>query len=281
MSQLFIVATPIGNLSDISQRAIDTLKAVDCIAAEDTRHSAFLLQRYAINKPTISLHEHNESERVNELISRLQAGQSIALISDAGTPLISDPGYVLVRAVRALGIQVIPIPGPCAFVAALSASGLATDRFLFEGFLPAKSTQRKKQLSLLKNETRTMIFYEAPHRIISTLKDMLTIFGENRLAVIARELTKMHETITDGTLSALLHFVENDANQERGEQVIIVSGNEENIPSEETLSTEHILKILLSELPLKQAVDLTVKISGDRKNEIYQQALRLSSGARE
>lgn len=272
-SKLFIVATPIGNLADISQRAIDTLKSVDCIAAEDTRHSAGLLQRFAINKPMLSLHEHNENERVAELLARLHQGESIALISDAGTPLISDPGYVLVQAARAADIEVIPIPGACAFIAALSVAGLPTDRFIFEGFLPAKSTQRKNQLTSLQRETRTLIFYEAPHRIEATLRDMVLIFGENRLAVIARELTKMHETITQGSLRSLLQFVENDLNQQRGEQVIIVAGSDKEIDSQEIIATEHILKILLAELPLKQAVDLTAKISGGRKNEIYQQAL--------
>jgi len=274
---LYIVATPIGNLADMSQRAVEILRSVNFIAAEDTRHSAFLLQHYLINTKTISLHEHNEHTRSAVLLEKLQEGESIALISDAGTPLISDPGYFLVQTVRAAGIKVVPIPGACALIAALSASGLATDQFIFAGFLPAKSTHRKKALTELIDETKTLIFYEAPHRILSSLKDLVAIFGEDRNAVIARELTKIHETISQGTLAELMELVTQDANQQRGEQVILISGCEEKIVTsdEKNISTEKLLKILLAELPLKQAVDLAVKITGERKNDIYQQALEL------
>ncbi len=273
---LYVVATPIGNLRDMSPRAIEVLKAVNCIAAEDTRHSAPLLQHFLINTPLISLHEHNERERSARLLEQLQQGESIALISDAGTPLISDPGYFLVHEARNLGVKIVPIPGACALIAALSVSGLPTDRFSFEGFLPAKSKHRLAQLESLRHETRTMVFYEAPHRILDCLQDMQTIFGVKRQAVIARELTKMFETIQSAPLGELLRWVEADANQQRGEIVLILQGAEAKLPEEEdSVSTENILKILLDELPLKQAVDLAAKISGKRKNELYQQALKL------
>lgn len=279
---LYVVATPIGHLADISLRAIEILKKVNWIAAEDTRHSAFLLNHYAITTPTLSLHEHNEHMRSEMLLTKLQAGDLVALISDAGTPLISDPGYFLVRAARLAGIRVVPIPGACALIAALCASGLATDQFIFMGFLPAKTMQRKKILAELKDETKTLIFYEAPHRILATLKDCATIFGEDRFAVIARELTKMHETISQGSLSELMDFVGQDDNQQRGEQVLLIAGQTKKsiATDQEEISTIKLLTILLAELPLKQAVALAVKISGGHKNAIYQQALKLSRGER-
>lgn len=273
---LYIVATPIGNLRDMSLRAIDTLKTVNCIAAEDTRHSKPLLQHYMINTPLFALHQHNERERSMALLERLQQGDSIALISDAGTPLISDPGYFLVREARAAGISVIPIPGACAAITALSASGLATDRFSFEGFLPAKTKQRVQSLEMLCKETRTMVFYEAPHRVLDTLEDMREVFGEKRRVVLARELTKLYETIRSAELGELVEWVKNDDNQQRGEIVIMVEGANLSAPeSADIVSAENLLKILMSELPLKQAVDLAAKISGLRKNELYQRALEL------
>ncbi len=274
---LYVVATPIGNLRDMSLRAIEVLKTVDCIAAEDTRHSMPLLQHFLITTRVISLHEHNERERSTQLLEALQRGESIALISDAGTPLISDPGYFLVREARECGIKVVPIPGPSAIIAALSVSGLPTDRFSFEGFLPAKSKQRVAQLNSLQHETRTMVFYEAPHRVLECLADMQSVFGMKRQAVIARELTKMFETIHNAPLDELLEWVKRDANQTRGEMVLVVAGAEAKLTEENLVLAENILQILLEELPLKQAVELAAKISGKRKNELYQLALKFKN----
>jgi 16S rRNA (cytidine1402-2'-O)-methyltransferase len=277
---LYIVATPIGNLRDMTSRAIEILKSVNCIAAEDTRHSAPLLQHFLVTTPAISLHEHNERERTLQLLERLLQGESIALISDAGTPLINDPGYFLVREARKQGIKVIPIPGASAVIAALSVSGLPTNKFSFEGFLPAKSKHRIEQLELLQHETRTLVFYEAPHRILDCLQDMQKVFGSERQAVIARELTKMYETIRGAALVELIDWVQHDSYQQRGEIVLIVQGAAMQLAQDEnTISGEHILKILLKELPLKQAVDLMTKISGGRKNELYQRALILKNQA--
>lgn len=273
---LYIVATPIGHLQDITFRAIEILKTVDCIAAEDTRHSQPLLQHYGIKTPTLSLHEHNEAERSEQLLKRLTQGESIALISDAGTPLISDPGFVFVQKVKAQGITVVPIPGACAAIVALSASGLPTDRFVFEGFLPAKTSQRRQQLERLQHETRTLIFYESPHRIRAALEDMQTLWGGKRIAVLARELTKLYETIHAATLAELIAWIEKDANQERGEMVLIVQGAEKELDHNHQ-QIEHVLTVLLESLPLKQAVDLAAKITGQRKNELYDRALQLQS----
>lgn len=272
---LYVVATPIGNLQDMSPRAITTLKSVDCIAAEDTRHSASLLQHFMINTPTIALHEHNERERAANLLERLTHGESIALISDAGTPLINDPGYFLVREAREAGIQVVAIPGPSAVIAALSVCGLPTDKFCYEGFLPAKSRSRLQQLTLLKHETRTLVFYEAPHRVLESLQDMLEIFGPEREAVIARELTKIYETVYSAPIEALVEWVKHDANQQRGEIVLIVKGADAVSTDADALSVDAVLLPLLADLPLKQAVELTAKITGKRKNEIYQRALEM------
>lgn len=274
---LYVVATPIGNLQDMSPRAIETLKSVDCILAEDTRHSAPLLQHFMINTETIALHDHNERERSAHCLERLQRGESLALISDAGTPLINDPGYFLVREARKVGIRVVPIPGPSALIAALSVSGLPTDHFCFEGFLPAKSQHRCSELELLKHETRTLVFYESPHRVLATLEDMLQSWGGAREIVIARELTKMYETVYHGTLAELIEQVKKDQNLERGEIVLVVKGAETIAEEAEAISTDHILKILLNEVSLKQAVELTAKITKKRKNEIYERALQLKS----
>lgn len=277
--ELYIVATPIGNLQDISARAIETLSRVACIAAEDTRHSLLLLQHLAIHTPLCAFHEHNEREQTEQLIQRLQNGESIALISDAGTPLLSDPGFFLVRAARKAGVKVIPIPGPCAAITALSAAGLPTDRFVFEGFLPAKSKQRLARLEALCKETRTLIFYEAPHRILDLLEDLLKVFGEERLAVIARELTKRFETIHSARLIELKHILLSHPNETRGEMVVLVQGQteqeEENKP--QSIATDHLLTVLLETLSLKQAVELAAKITGERKNALYQQALRMQA----
>lgn len=271
---LYVVATPIGNLQDMTFRAVEVLKAVDTIVAEDTRHSQALLQHYSIKTPIMALHEFNERERTSRLLERIIQGESIALISDAGTPLISDPGYYLVHEAKAAKIKVVPVPGACAAIAALSASGLATDRFLFEGFLPVKATARQEQLKRLKDVTATLVFYEAPHRIQEVLTDMQTILGSERPAVIARELTKVFETIAAGTLQELVTLVTNDANQRRGEFVILVSGLR-GTTEEAGNEAKRILAILLESLPLKQAVELTIQLTGQKKNEIYDLALQL------
>lgn len=273
---LYVVATPIGNLDDISARMLKTLQNVTLIAAEDTRHSARLMQHFGINTPLIACHDHNERDQGLRLVERLLAGESIALISDAGTPLISDPGFHLVRAARAAGVPVVPVPGPCALVAALSAAGLPSDRFVFEGFLPARSSGRRQQLEALREEPRTLIFYEAPHRLLESLCDMQTVFGDERVVVLARELTKTFETIKGAPLADLCAWVEADSNQQRGECVLLVEGW--SAPEgEESLSTEvlRILQLLLAELPLKRAAALAAEITGVRKNLLYQEALRL------
>lgn len=275
---LFIVATPIGNLQDISMRAIETLKAVNWIAAEDTRHSAALLQQFLISTPMLPLHEHNERERAAALFEILQKGESIALISDAGTPLISDPGYFLVREAHALGIKVVPIPGACAAIAALSVSGLPTDRFVFEGFLPAKTKGRVDRLTELQYETRTMIFYEAPHRVLALFEDLQKVFGSERSAVLTRELTKVYETVRAGKISELAEWISKDSNQQRGEIVVLVEGvKADALPSH--IAAREILALLMENLPLKQAVEVAAKVSGKRKNELYEIGLQIKNAA--
>ncbi len=276
LGQLYVVATPIGNLKDITLRALEILKSVDCIIAEDTRHSSALLLHFAINTPLIALHEHNERERTANLLERLRKGESIALISDAGTPLISDPGYYLVREAQAQGLRVIPVPGACAAVAALSAAGVATDRFVFEGFLPAKSGARLQRLKDVSLESRTLVFYEAPHRIVALLEAMLTVWGADKHIVIARELTKMYETISSAKLGEMLDFVKKDLHQQKGEMVVIVAGEKE-ISDAATAETQRILAVLLEKLSVKEAVELTMKITGQKKNLIYEMALQLKN----
>ena len=267
-----MVATPIGNLGDMTPRAVEVLQKVDRIAAEDTRHSAGLLRHFGIDTPMLSLHEHNERQKVADLLQRLNTGEHIALISDAGTPLISDPGYVLVREAQLAGIRVIPVPGANALIAALSTSGLPTDRFSFEGFLPAKSGARRKMLETLRQEPRTLAFYESPHRILESLADMSSIFGEARQAVVARELTKTFETIRHDSLGSLLEWIKGDSNQQKGEFVILVHGCEE---TTEGIDPEacRIAGLLAGELPLKQAATLAAKISGEKKNSLYKYLL--------
>lgn len=270
---LYVVATPLGNLQDMSFRAIEILQTVNCIAAEDTRHSFSLLKHFSIKTPMVSLHEHNERERAVILLDRLTQGESIALISDAGTPLISDPGYFIVREARALGISVVPIPGSCAAIAAISAAGLPTDRFVFEGFLPNKTKSRKERLDALTKESRTMIFYEAPHRILGLLRDLQRHFGHERTCVLARELTKVFETIHSATLGEMVSWVENDENQQRGEMVLMLEGSEEKPLIEKEIKYDHVLEVLMDALPLKQAVEIAAKITGQRKNDVYKRAL--------
>lgn len=272
---LYVVATPIGNLGDITVRAIEVLGAVDRIAAEDMRHSVRLLKHLGFEKPLVALHEHNERDQALKLLAPVEQGQSLALVSDAGTPLISDPGYHLVQLAHQQGIQVVPIPGPCSMIAALSASGLPTDRFVFEGFLSAKSTTRQKQLEKLAVETRTLIFFEAPHRILETLDAMQHCFGATRMAVVARELTKTFETVRLGTLSELCVWIQSDPMQQRGEFVVLVGGatleqNQDTIPPESL----QVLKILLTELSVKQASGLAAKITGINKRLLYEMALK-------
>ncbi|WP_410211376.1 16S rRNA (cytidine(1402)-2'-O)-methyltransferase [Aquirhabdus sp.] len=272
---LYVVATPIGNFDDFSRRSEQTLKACQIIAAEDTRHSGHLLSAYSINTPTTACHDHNEGQKVPELIARLQQGDHVSLISDAGTPLISDPGFRLVRAAHEAGIKVVPVPGACAAIAALSASGLPSDRFSFEGFLPAKTHARKQTLEGLKKDTRTLIFYEAPHRILDSLSDFVEVFGINRDACLAREITKTFETIKKSTLGELLAFVQNDNNQQRGEIVLVIGGFDAEQEVENTEVTDKLLKRLLQDLPVKAAAQLAAELTGLKKNELYQRALSL------
>ncbi|CAN5285985.1 16S rRNA (cytidine(1402)-2'-O)-methyltransferase [soil metagenome] len=271
---IYIVATPIGNLADISQRALDTLKQVNQIAAEDTRHSKKLLAHYGINTPLLALHEHNERSCIDDILNRVQQGENFALISDAGTPLISDPGYRLVAKAQQLAIRVVPIPGCCAAIVALSAAGLPSDRFVFEGYLPTKTQARLSHLESLQHETGTLIFYEAPHRIVDSIEAMSQAFGSDRLAVIARELTKTFETIHQATLGELIGWLEQDKNQQKGEFVVLVHGATIIQNADIEPETLRILSILSAEMPLKQATQLTAKISGEKKNRLYQYALK-------
>jgi len=272
--KLFIVATPIGNLDDISARALEVLRNVALVAVEDTRHSGRLLQAYGINTQMMALHDFNEGTRVAGLLDKLRAGADIALISDAGTPLISDPGYQLVRAAHKHGFQVIPIPGASAAIAALSVAGLATDRFCFEGFLPARQAARKSILAALAREPRSMIFFEAPHRIVESLEDMVGSFGSGREVCLARELTKNFETVKHVTLQELLDLVSRDQNQQRGEIVLVVAGHK---PKDQEFGEEtlRLLSLLLEELPLKQAAGLASRITGLKKSELYDAGLQL------
>ncbi|KJS08620.1 MAG: hypothetical protein VR73_05015 [Gammaproteobacteria bacterium BRH_c0] len=274
---LYVVATPIGNLGDMVPRALQVLQQADWVAAEDTRHSGRLLAHFAIETPMIPYHDHSDERQMGRLLEKLGAGQSVALISDAGTPLISDPGYRLVREARRLGVTIVPVPGPCAAVVALSAAGLPSDRFTFEGFLPARQQPRRSALEALAKESRTLIFYEAPHRVLATLEDMATCFGVGREAVLARELTKTHETIIHGTVAELVERVRADANQQRGEIVLVVRGADLETISADSAEQERLLRILMAEVPLKQAAAIAAKITGGSKNALYQQALALKS----
>lgn len=272
MSMIYIVATPIGNLEDISLRAIRILKEVDFIAAEDTRHSQKLLTCLHISTPLVAFHDFNEKRRYTSFLDKVAKGATMALISDAGTPLISDPGYMLIREAHQRGIPVSPIPGPSAFVAALCASGLPTDRFVFEGFLPPKAKQRQDRLMQLRNEPRTLIFYESPHRILDLVNDLNAIFSGEREVALAKELTKAFETIYTAHLSDLQQWLLGDPMRQKGEFVVIVQGQSEvKKPSE--CSEERVLSVLQRELPLKQAVALAAQITGQPKNKLYKAAL--------
>ena len=273
---LYVVATPIGNLRDITLRALDVLAAADVVAAEDTRNTAHLLTHHGISASRlIAVHQHNERGAAEKIIALLQAGQSVAFVSDAGTPAVSDPGALLVQAVLTEGLRVIPIPGASAVVAALSASGLAETHFLFYGFLPNKSAARRTALQSLISHPYTLVFYEAPHRIVECIADLCAVMGGERQVVLAREITKLFETIHACALSDAEAWLQSDSNQQRGEFVVLVSGA---LPqpglSVETLNT---LSLLLKELPLKQAVQLAAKISGANRNELYQRALQIKN----
>ncbi|EAR21846.1 16S rRNA (cytidine(1402)-2'-O)-methyltransferase [Nitrococcus mobilis] len=273
---LYCVATPIGNLADISHRALDVLGRVAVIAAEDTRHTGRLLAHFAISRPLLSFHEHNEAQRSPMLLARLEAGESIALVSDAGTPLISDPGFRLVREARLRGLPVSPIPGACSIIAALSVAGLPTDRFVFEGFLPARPSARQRYLQGLRSEPRTLIFLESSHRIGAALYDLVAVFGATRMATLARELTKRYETVRLDTLTGLASWVVAQAERERGEFVLVVAGASAELQPQHaaSLAPEMALGVLLEELPVKQAARLVARLTGAPRNELYRLALK-------
>lgn len=274
---LYVVATPIGNLQDISLRALEVLKAVDAVAAEDTRHSAGLLNHFGISKKLIAVHEHNERQSADKLLALLNAGENIALLTDAGTPGISDPGALVVHVLREAGIKVVPVPGASAVIAALSAAGITQNGFLFHGFLPASGAARRKQLTALKVQTVTLVFYEAPHRILECVSDLNQILGGERRITFARELTKTFETFHTCLLNEAEAWLKADPNQQRGEFVLLLEPNVQTDSAalpEEAINT---LKLLLAELPLKQAVKLTADITQQKKNELYEFALQLKN----
>ena len=282
---LYVVATPIGNLGDMSSRAKEILQSCSLIAAEDTRHTGVLLKAFGIQTPQLSLHDHNEQQRSGGIIERLRQGASVALVSDAGTPAINDPGFELVRAAAAAGCEIVAVPGPCAAIAALSIGGLPTDRFCFEGFLPARGAARRKRLQSLVAEARTLVLYEAPHRVHETLEDCTAVFGAERNATVAREITKLHETTYRGSLRELLERAGSDADFGRGEIVLLIAGAPQAPADEEGGADGHggaldrVLKILLAELPLRQAAQLAAQITEARGNEAYKRALQLKDGA--
>ncbi|KRG54564.1 tetrapyrrole methylase [Stenotrophomonas koreensis] len=268
---LYVIATPIGNLADISARALQTLREVAAVCAEDTRHTRPLLAHYGIDKPLIALHDHNEEAIADKVVARLLAGESLALVSDAGTPLVSDPGFKLVRAARAAGVKVSPIPGACAAIAALSVAGLPSDRFAFEGFLPAKASARRERLSRLASATATLVFYESSHRIEESLADMLAIFGGDRPAVLARELTKLFETVLDGDLASLLAQIQADPNQRRGEFVVMVQGAGDD-EAAQIAEGRRLYARLNEHLPPSTAAKLAAELSGAPRKALYGQA---------
>lgn len=265
---LHVVATPIGNLGDLSPRALDTLKGVDAICAEDTRHTRQLLSHFGVERPLLALHQHNEEAQSEQLVARMLAGDQLALVSDAGTPLVSDPGFRLVAAARAAGVRVSPVPGACAAIAALSVAGIASDRFVFEGFLPAKAGARREQLSRLATETRTLIFYESAHRIEESLADLVAAFGGERPAVLARELTKLFETVLDGTLASLCEQVAADPNQRKGEFVLVVQGAADDTDAR-LVEGRRLYQKLTGHLPPSTAAKLAAELSGAPRKSLY------------
>lgn len=276
---LYIVATPIGNLSDISLRALEVLKTVDVIAAEDTRKSKVLLNHYSINTAMTAYHEHNENNKRQFLLEKLSAGESIALISDAGTPLINDPGYSLVEGVKQAGFEVVPVPGACALIAALSASGLATDRFSFEGFLPRTSAARKAIFEIYKGRQGTLVFYESSHRIIKCMDDIFATYDPTHKISIARELTKTYETIATGSVADIYQLLQADSNMQRGEFVVLIEGVNKKQHKKDELSDEDVktLETLLLECSLKTAVKLAVQLTGQPKKALYKRALEIQA----
>jgi 16S rRNA (cytidine1402-2'-O)-methyltransferase len=274
---LYVVATPIGNLQDITLRALEVLKSVDVIAAEDTRHSAGLLSHFGIKAKLVALHEHNERRAGEKILETLRAGQSVALVSDAGTPGISDPGTVLVSMAREAGLNVVPLPGACAAVTALSAAGLAQPHFLFYGFLPASGAQRRRVLEGLREQEAVLVFYEAPHRVVESVQDMADVFGSERKILIARELTKTFETFRRCVLGEAVSWLQADPNRQRGEFVLLVEGASPLPQNEVDEDAQRVLKLLLNELPLKQAVKLAAEITGAKKNALYELALEVKS----
>lgn len=265
---LYVVATPIGNLSDLSPRAQEVLRSVAAICAEDTRHTGQLLSHFGISRPLVALHDHNEEAMAERVVSRLLGGESMAVVSDAGTPLVSDPGFRLVRAARAAGVKVSPVPGACAAIAALSVAGLPSDRFVFEGFLPAKAAARRERLQRLAGETGTLVFYESSHRIADSLADMAAAFGDDRPAVVARELTKLFETVLDGTLAQLRAAVDADDNQRKGEFVVMVQGAADD--EEAKVAEGRRLYARLNEhLPPSTAAKLAAELSGAPRKALY------------
>jgi 16S rRNA (cytidine1402-2'-O)-methyltransferase len=279
---LYVVATPIGNLGDLSARARDTLQDCALIAAEDTRHTGVLLKHFGIRTPQLSLHDHNEQERTPEILERLLAGDSVALVSDAGTPSISDPGHPLVRAAADAGLRIVAVPGPCAAIAALSIGALPTDRFCFEGFLPSRGAARRQRLKALEREPRTLVLYESPHRVRETLEDCEPVFGAARPVCVVREITKLHETAYRGSLGELLSTARSDPDFARGEVVLLIGGAPPSAAADEAAGADgrggaldRALIALLSELPLKQAARLAAQITGSRDNQAYKRALYL------
>jgi 16S rRNA (cytidine1402-2'-O)-methyltransferase len=274
---LYVVATPIGNLEDMSARAIRVLGEADLVLAEDTRHTGKLLQHFGIKAEMRALHEHNEKGELPEHLRLLQSGHSLALVSDAGTPLVSDPGFPLVRAAREAGIHVVPVPGSCAAIAALSASGMPCGRFVFEGFPPGKSVARRAHFEALAHESRTLIFYESPHRIVESLTDMAAVFGPTRAAVLARELTKQFETIESATFGELLKSLHDKPDTVRGEFVVLVAGervNADDVAAD--IETQRVLKILVEELPVSQAAAVAARLLNAKKNTLYELALEMA-----
>jgi 16S rRNA (cytidine1402-2'-O)-methyltransferase len=276
---LHVVATPIGNLADLAPRARAVLESADLVLAEDTRHSGALLRHFGIDRPLRSLHEHNEAERITDVLARLRNGEQIALMSDAGTPLVSDPGYRLLAAVRAAGLRASPVPGPCAAIAALCVSGLATDRFVFEGFLPAKRAARRARLDALRSESRTLLIYEAGRRLAALLEDLVEIFGGERRATVARELTKVHEDVSHGSLAELLDRTLGDATATRGELVVVVEGAPVAAP-DESVDPKALMRALAEALPPGQAAAIAARLTGRPRKELYDEALALGTAAR-